>query len=271
MTHEAQKSAAPRSRGPDDIADFDYGDLGAMQNCDRELIDVSSPEAMLQSMGMEELIFVSDDYVEGESVEAESKEQDDYKPSIQEGDFENPAQRFLFRCLREQIRDACNVGVANDARMKALNWIFVPGTEEKHKIDFDSACIALSARPIVVRARVMHKLWESAIVPPEPLPFLAVLPPNSIINEIDLMLGGKHHATVARLIWGHPGVHAEVLRSMFMDIPAGEYAVTINDLEAHGYIGVNAARLYFISRNAALISPAKRARWQFSTSILGDY
>jgi hypothetical protein len=233
-----------------------------------------SPEDILGAMGsagLDDLVFVADDYVDDGDVENEARQSDEYQPSITDGDFEDPAQRIIFRRLKDRIRLACNVNVRADQRASALEWIFVPGTLDAKKVDFDTSCAALCARSVVVRARVMHKLWESGVVVPKALPFLAVPAPRSIMDEIEVILGANVHASIAGQVWNWPSVHVEILRSMFSDVPIAEYSAAMNDLQAHGYVGINAARAYFISRNPALLSHGKRSRWQFATSIAGDY
>ena len=233
-----------------------------------------SPESILGVMGsagLDDLMFVADDYVDDGDVENEARQSDEYQPSITDGDFEDPAQRVIFRALKNRIRTACNVNVRSEQRPSALEWIFVPGTQDTKKLDFDTSCAALGARSVVVRARVMHKLWESGVIVAKALPFLAVPAPRSVMDEIEVVLGNDLHASIASQVWNWPSVHVEVLRSMFSDAPLVAYAAAMNDLEAHGYIGINAARVYFISRNPALFSQGKRTRWQFATSIAGDY
>lgn len=283
----ANGSARPASK-KDAFADFNFDALYAEANAESAddaapefgAEDVSSdrydsPEDILGAIGgsgMDDLVFVADDYVEdGSSVEDEARQGDDYQPSITDGDFEDPAQRVIFRRLKDRIRLACNVNVKADQRASALEWIFVPGTQDAKKIDFDTACAALGARAVVVRARVMHKLWESGVVVSKALPFLAVPAPRSIMDEIEVVLGNRTHASIASQVWNWPSIHVEVLRSMFSEVPIGEYASAMNDLEAHGYLGLNAARVYFISRNPALFSQGKRSRWQFASSIAGDH
>jgi hypothetical protein len=197
-------------------------------------------------------------------------EKDVYTPSISEGDFLDPAQRFLFTQLKAHIRAACNVNSKPAAREKALEWIFVPSTSDKDALEFDPVCVALGGRPGVVRARTMHQLWRANIILNQPLPFLASLPPSSILSEIGALVGPGLAYKMAREIWFWPSIPAEVLRTKFGSAGERDYQAALVSLDANGYIGIAYGRLYFISRNPTILGTTSRGRFQFASSFYGD-
>lgn len=196
----------------------------------------------------------------------------DYTPAIDEGDFLDPAQRFLFKLLKTHIRSACNVNSRDAERAKALEWIFVPGTSDKDSIEFDPCCLALGGRPVVIRARTMHQFWQASILLKHPLPTLAAIPPSSIMSEIRAIIGPGLAESMARDIWYFPSIPLEILRAKYATKASDkEYQTALENLDANGYIATLSARAYFISRNPALLTQGARNRFQFSTSILEDY
>lgn len=271
--HEDEPMADRQDPGAGFIDGFSLEDLDGSS----EVMTFEEMNRLIEnsmSGGPAETLFEADDAIGADQEDGIVKEP--FAPSIDEGDFADPAQRALFRILKHHIRDGCNVNSQDRVRRDALEWVFVPTTPDNDQIDFDTACLALCARPVVVRARVAHKLWEAGIILGRPLPFLAALPPSSVVSEIELMLGGKNragtvHGEIARAIWAWPSIHSEELRAQFSELGHDIYVGALNDLLGEGYVGVNAARFYFISRNPAMLTPAQRAHWQFATSILGDY
>lgn len=194
-----------------------------------------------------------------------------YTPTIDEGDFLDPAQRFLFKRLKQHIRDACNINTKTPERMKALEWIFVPSTRDKSGIEFELTCRALGARPLVMRARTMHQLWQASIMLSEALPLLAAIPPQSLMSEIDARIGPGAPGQIAREIWYWPSIPVEVLRSRFMDIEDRKYHAALASLDALGYTAISFGRVYFISRNPGILTLGGRNRFQFASSLTGDY
>lgn len=196
---------------------------------------------------------------------------DTYTPAIDEGDFLDPAQRFLFKRLKQAIRDACNVNSKVVDRTRALEWIFVPETRDKDSLQFDMSCRALGARPVIVRARTMHQLWKANIMLSAPLPFLAAIPPQSLMSEIDARIGPGVPGDLAREIWYWPSIPAESLRAKFADVPDRAYHAAMTSLDALGYTAIAFGRVYFISRNPTIMAISGRNRFEFAVSIYGDH
>lgn len=248
---------------------FDDDALDAQELDD--LADGSVPESPFE--------FVTDSW-RGLEAELESafegtgpgtREEDTYTPSISEGDFLDPAQRFLFRQLKARIREACNVNSKESERTRALEWLFVPGIADRDGLECDPLCRALGGRAVVVRARTMHQLWRANILRNEPLPMLAHVPPTSVMSEISAVIGPNLPEQMARDTWFWPSIHTETLRAKYPKASDREFQVALDSLEANGYLGIAYARLYFISRNPTILGAASRARFQFAASIYGEY
>ncbi len=195
---------------------------------------------------------------------------DSYTPSIDEGDFLDPAQRFIFKRLKASIRAACNVNSKPAERSRALDWICIQSTKDADGIEFEPACRALGGRPVVIRARTMHQLWKANIMLNEPLPFLAAIPPRSIMSEISSLVGPGLPVDMAREIWYWPSIPGEELRAKFADVSQREYEAALGSLDANGYIAIAFARIYFISRNPTIMGVSGRNRFEFAHSIYGD-
>lgn len=191
-------------------------------------------------------------------------------PGIDEGDFLDPAQHFLFVRLKQHIRDACNVNSNPATRSKALEWIFVPGESDSKGLDFDHTCLALGARPDVMRTRTNHQLWKANILLSAPLPFLAHPPPLALMSEIATVLGHDAPGKVAREAWYWPSIPALDLRQRFGHMPSEKYRATLDGLTAEGYLAISTGRVYFVGRNPSLLPKAARERFSFSSSIVTD-
>lgn len=191
-------------------------------------------------------------------------------PSIDEGDFLDPAQHFLFVRVKQRIREACNVNSKPAPRAKALQWIFVPGEKDSKGIDFDHACLALGARPDVVRTRTSHQLWKANILLSRPLPFLSHPPPLALMSEIATLLGPNTPGQVAREAWFWPSIPALDLRHRFPEVSSDKYRAVVDGLTAEGYLAISAGRVYFVGRNPSLLGKAGRERFAFSNSIVTD-
>lgn len=188
-------------------------------------------------------------------------------PSIDEGDFVDPAMHFLFRILKKHIREACNVNSKPAPRDKAMEWVFVPGTKGESGVEFEAACRALGARPDVVRIRVEHQLWKRGVVLSKELPFLSVPFPVALVSEIEATIGAGEAADIAASAWRWPSVPVMTLRNLYKDVNDGAYKGMLSALIEEGYLGITAARAYFIGRNPAKLSRAARDRFSFSASI----
>lgn len=219
--------------------------------------------------GMEEYL-VEDGEGFAANGDVDQPKDESYTPSIDAGDFLDPAQRFLFKRLKARIRSACNVNSKAAERSRALDWIFVQGTKDAQGIEFDPACRALGARPVIVRARTMHQLWLANVMLNEPLPFLAAIPPVSLISEIATVIGPGIPVEMAKEIWYWPSIPAEALRFKFSDVPTREYQSALASIEANGYVAISFARIYFISRNPMLLGIGGRNRFEFARSIYAE-
>ena len=191
-------------------------------------------------------------------------------PGIDEGDFLDPAQHFLFVRLKQHIRDACNVNSKPAVRVKALEWVFLPGESDSKGLDFDRTCLALGARPDVMRTRTAHQLWKANILLSAPLPFLAHPPPLALMSEIATVLGHDAPGKIAREVWYWPSIPVLDLRQRFSHVTSEKYRATLDGLTAEGYLAISAGRVYFVGRNPSLLPKAARERFAFSNSIVTD-
>ena len=254
------------------VSDTDDAASWVEQDMDEEWMDEIPDDPFELNAGLEET-YSSD--CDGEDDDDETPEdflhQDKPStPSISEGDFGDPALRYIFKRLKDRIRQACNVNAKRATRQLALEWIFVPNQSDAVGIDFDSACRALGGRPIVVRARTMHQLWRANIMLAEPLPFLAAVPPVSLISEISALIGPGLPEDIAREAWRWPSIPATALRAKFSDAPMTKYQAALESLSANGYVAIASGRVYFISRNPTIMSKSARNRFAFSSAIYGD-
>lgn len=193
-------------------------------------------------------------------------------PSISEGDFLDPRDHATFVNLKRRIRDACNVNSKRDVRVHALEWIFIPNTRDSKGMFFDASCLALGARPDVVRTRTAHQFWKAGVVFTSGLPVaLAMRPPDLLMEEIAAKIpsktGRNTSCDIARAAWYWPSIPADTLRQQFARIDQERYDSILRGLEAEGFVGMTAGRVYFISRNPALLSKAQRERFSFSEKI----
>lgn len=191
-------------------------------------------------------------------------------PSIDEGDFIDPYQHKIFVRLKRHIRDACNTNSKHDARLHALEWIFVPSHKDSLKFEFDQCCLALGSRPSVMRARTAHQLWKANILLSEPLPFLSHPPPLTLVSEIEAKVGPGLPADLAREVWYWPSIPLTDLREKYKEAPLLKYQSALDGLLAEGYVAVAAGRAYFVSRNPSQLGKAARNRFSFSASMFGE-
>lgn len=189
-------------------------------------------------------------------------------PSISEGDFFDPRDHAIFVNLKRRVREACNVNSKRDVRRRALEWIYIPNSRDKHGLEFDNSCMALGARPDVVRTRTSHQFWKAGVLFAEGLPAsLCMRPPDSLIAEIAAKIGQNTPTAIARAVWYWPSIPVEVLRSRFAKLEQVKYEGFLNALEAEGYIAIATGRAYFIGRNPELMSKTRREKFSFSQSI----
>jgi hypothetical protein len=265
-------STNPWADEPQDDELQSLSDLAEFEAFDADEDDSGIPRNPFAfQRGIEE--FIADD-VDEYGIEGDveiAPPPDATTPSIDEGDFLDPAQRFLFKRLKNHIRHACNVNSKANERSRAIDWIFVPSTRDSDSLEFEPVCRALGARPMIVRARVMHQFWKANIMLNEPLPFLASIPPPPLMSEVSSLVGPGLPLEMAREIWYWPSIPGEVLRAKFSEVASLAYQAALASLEANGYIAMAFGRIYFISRNPTIMDVRVRNRFTFAGSIYGDY
>lgn len=127
-----------------------------------------------------------------------------------EDDFTDE-QWILVNILKRRVREACNVNTQSAKRWKAIEWCFVPGTPEpKHGVEFSDLCMALGARPEVIRARIHHQWYMAGVVLERPLPLMAVKMPEQYESEA-IMSAWDGGLLVCQEIWRWPGIPMGVL------------------------------------------------------------
>jgi len=257
LNDDMDASAEPLLDGMNELQD---------QPLDADFGIPDDPFAMIDGLAA----FVEEvDDEDDEDDEEFRRQQRDAGPSINEGDFVLPEQQYLFKRLKTRIRQACNVNSKANVRKLALEWIFVPSQKDAANIEFGPACQALGARPIVMQARTMHQLWRASIQLSDPLPFLSIPPPISLMSEIEAKIDTRLAPDLAREIWFWPSIPAITLRAKFANTPIEQYRASLDGLIAEGYVAVSSARAYFISRNPTILSKAARERFSFSSAIYG--
>lgn len=130
-------------------------------------------------------------------------------PRVDEDDYsEEEAQ--IFKIVKTKMRLACNVNTTWSRRKKALDWCFVRGEQDSNGVDFNTACLALGARPEVMQARLHHQLYQAGIPLREPLPLWIDMLPEQYESEA-IMAAWEDGVALVREVWRWPGIPMEVL------------------------------------------------------------
>ncbi len=202
---------------------------------------------------------------------AETREEqvaDDRPATEMEIDYDDPVSQHLVKVLRRHVRDACNVNSHDEARARAMEWIFVPGREDADRLDFEHICVALGARPTVVRLRTVLQLWKAGVVLTQPLSVLATGLPVELESEIAAKVGFDLPVRVSRLIWSWPSILAMDVVDRF---PGENVAPVLRALDAEGLIAAAHMRLYFVGRNPDILPIHVLRRFSFARSIHVSY
>lgn len=169
-------------------------------------------------------------------------------PEVTEEDYEGE-QLIAFTHLRKIIRSACNINTKWKERRKAIAWCFIPGDQTAAVIDFNTACLALGARPYVIQARLQHQFFAANIPLPEPLPFMACPLPEAFAGEV-LMAAWENGLRFCREIWRWPGIRADIMAKLMTDeMPFEEFRTAADKLEKSGHIGLRFGCWFFTARN----------------------
>lgn len=186
-------------------------------------------------------------------------------------DFDDPESMYLLTMLKRHVRDACNINSRSAARRRALDWIFEPGRPDEKGLEFEPVCVALGARPIVLRTRVQMQLWRAGVVIDEPLSPFSVGLPDYFVSEIQALIGYGLVPELARAIWSWPSIPAHVLRSQFESVPIEAFSGALKELDANGFIAAAHLCFYFVGRNPETMPTALLRRFSFARSIHAAY
>lgn len=184
--------------------------------------------------------------------------------AIDDVDFDDPTSMYLIQMLRRHVRDACNVNSREEARRRALEWMFVPGRTDQDGLEFEPLCLALCARPTIVRARTMQQMWRAGIILEEPLPEWAVDLPADFVSEIEARIGYGTPVDVARQIWRHPSIP---IGALLAEGNAQDIGRALRALDAEGCVAAAHMRLYYVTRNPERMPLAVLRRFSFARSI----
>lgn len=196
-------------------------------------------------------------------------------PLIDATDYEEGPEREAFERIKKAVRAASKVNSTDAQRIKALEWIFVPNSEDKDSLTFSLCCGALGARPYLIQVRLQYQLYQACIPLPAPLPFLAASIPESLCSEI-LCFGGELSLDVAKEIWFRPGIRADLLRDMFShssqqistNITNREFLLATELIEERGIIGLKMGYWFFTGRQPDTLPIHIRSRFHWSDSIM---
>jgi len=188
-------------------------------------------------------------------------------PLIDASDYEEGPERAAYERIKKAVRAACNVNSTPAQRIKALEWIFVPNSEDKHSLTFSLCCGALGARSHLIHVRLQYQLYDVCLPLPAPLPFLAASIPESLCSEI-LCFGGELSLDVAKEIWFRPGIRADLLRDMFSHIPNRDFLLATELIEERGVIGLKMGYWFFTGRQPDALPIHMRNRFHWSDSIV---
>lgn len=212
------------------------------------------------------------DFVDHEIGGAIFLENDSDQPSVEtplidSTDYEDGPERVAFERIKKAVRAASNVNSTDAQRIKALEWIFVPNSEDKDSLTFSLCCGALGARPYLIQVRLQYQLYLACLPLPAPLHFLASSIPESLCSEI-LCFGGELSLDVAKEIWFRPGIRADLLRDMFSHAPNRDFMLATELIEECGIIGLKMGYWFFTGRQPDALSVHVRNRFHWSDSIV---
>lgn len=167
--------------------------------------------------------------------------------------------------IKDAVRAACNVNTKPPARRKAIDWVFIPGKEDKDGLSFDLCCAAVASRGDLLRVRLQHQLFEKRLII-ESLPFQAYGIPSIMRAEIDYFC--KPHAVdVAKALWNNPGIRLDVLMDIVGMAPSTIEPI-ITSLESAGYAGFWLGHGWFIGKNPLLMPRTERMKFKWADLVL---
>lgn len=142
-------------------------------------------------------------------------------------------KRIVFQFLQKKLLTATAKKAAQKEREAALIWIF--GVEDSDLIGFEDSCLALEARPWVVRLRVQLQFWFKNIRFTARIPALAMPLPARVAEESysSAMDAG---IWVARRIWECPGIQTEELQILPGAPGIREIQSAVDALEERGLL-----------------------------------
>jgi len=165
-------------------------------------------------------------------------------PKIDEEDY-SEEEVEIFTVLRDYIKQACNVNTSWKKRKKALDWCFARGEKNPSGLDFLTACLALGARPDVIRARIQHQLYVAGIPLREPLSFWSDPIPDQYESEA-IMAGWEEGLKISTELWKWPGIPMEVLEEKMQSANTFE---TLQKLEKVGLVAWRFGCVFLIGRS----------------------
>lgn len=190
---------------------------------------------------------------------------EDNRPAApMEIDFDDPVSEHLLNALRRAARDACNVNSRDEARKKALRWMFVPGAQDREGLDFEHACLALQARPNVFRSRAVLQMWRAGVVLEDPLPIESVPLPSDFESEVMARVGFGLPVDLAHAIWSWPSIMVFDLMQRF---EGQDISKALRALDAEGLVAVSQMRLYYVARNPDTLPIHLLRRFSFAKSL----
>jgi hypothetical protein len=165
-------------------------------------------------------------------------------PKIDEEDYsEEEAEVFII--LKNHIKQACNVNTSWKKRKKALDWCFALGEKTPEGLDFSTACMALGARPDVMRARIQHQLYVAGIPLREPLSFWSDPIPDQYESEA-IMAAWEDGLKITTELWKWPGIPIDLLEEKMQST---NFFETLQKLEKVGLVAWRFGCVFLIGRS----------------------
>ena len=167
-------------------------------------------------------------------------------------------EAFAFASLYQNIRAATQIKTLSPDRLNAVEWLFVPNTEDCNGLTFELCCAAFSAREGLLRIRTHYEFYSNNII--LRLPFLA----SSIPDSIDLEaagIGGEAGQDIVSLLWQNPGIRADHFETFFSNIKNSEFQRLTLDMECNGLIAMKNGCWYFTGRNPLIMRFGSEFDW----------
>lgn len=188
----------------------------------------------------------------------EAAAEEEAGPRIDDEDFLEGPERAAFLALKAAVRAATNVNSSVPARTKAMEWLFVPDTDDTQHLTCRLCCQGLGIRESVFHARLMFQFYKNSVCPP-PLPFLAVPIPSWFVGEIVYHVGDGG-LTIAKVLWDQPGFRADLLRTRFAEMNIKSFDMAMDALESRGFVAIKSGCWFFTGRNPTILASLQAQR-----------